>query len=176
MATVRTSKGNELPLINLKGKEYLMVAYRLQWLSDDVPNYTIETQILDRTPDSATVKATVMIANEKNELLRRVSATKTETLSDFKDFLEKAETAAVGRALAMLGYGTQHALADLDEGDRLADSPLEAKPKAAYTNSATPTTKATKYTKPIADAKETPVTEGSPKPFKARFQRRNTEG
>jgi len=29
----------------------------------------------------------------------------------------------------MLGYGTQFAVADLDEGQRLADSPLEA-PKA----------------------------------------------
>lgn len=34
---------------------------------------------------------------------------------------------AVGRALAMLGYGTQFA-PELDEGDRIVDSPIPAKP------------------------------------------------
>ena len=39
---------------------------------------------------------------------------------------EKAETKAVGRALAMLGYGTQFA-PELDEGERIVDSPVERK-------------------------------------------------
>jgi hypothetical protein len=38
----------------------------------------------------------------------------------------KAETKAVGRALAMLGYGTQFA-PEMDEGERIVDSPV-AKP------------------------------------------------
>jgi hypothetical protein len=36
---------------------------------------------------------------------------------------EKDETGAVGRALAMCGYGTLQA-PEFDEGDRLADAPL----------------------------------------------------
>lgn len=42
----------------------------------------------------------------------------------FHDFVEKAETAAIGRALAVAGYGTEAAL-DLDEGpDNIADAPV----------------------------------------------------
>lgn len=40
--------------------------------------------------------------------------------------LEKAETAAVGRALAYVGFGTVNAGGDLDEADHLADAPLQA--------------------------------------------------
>lgn len=125
MSTLKTSKGTELPLINLKGKEYLMVAYRLQWLSEDIPNYSISTEIIKTDDNSSTVSATVNIfdPNTKN-LIRQARAHKSETKVDFKDHLEKAETAAVGRALAMLGFGTQHALADLDEGSRIVDTPL----------------------------------------------------
>ena len=47
----------------------------------------------------------------------------SESVKDFGDYLEKAETKAVGRALAMLGYGTQFA-PELDEGDRIVDSPV----------------------------------------------------
>ena len=37
------------------------------------------------------------------------TATKMETAKGFADYLEKAETGAIGRALALAGYGTQFA-------------------------------------------------------------------
>lgn len=126
MKTVKTEKGTELPLINLKGKSYLMVAYRLQWLTESVDRYTIQTDFLLVTDDQTIAKATVNIFNKEGVLVRQAQATKRETKKDFVDHTEKAETAAIGRALAMLGFGTQHALSDLDEGERLADSPLQA--------------------------------------------------
>jgi hypothetical protein len=49
----------------------------------------------------------------------------SETKTDFGDYVEKAETKAVGRALAFLGYGTAQAM-DLDEGGSVADSPVDA--------------------------------------------------
>ena len=61
MKTVKTKKGSELPLINLKGKDYLMVAYRLQWLTEDIENYTIDTSTTAKTEDYATVMAKVCI-------------------------------------------------------------------------------------------------------------------
>ena len=42
----------------------------------------------------------------------------------FPDYIEKAETGAIGRALAMCGYGTLQA-PEFDEQDRLADAPIE---------------------------------------------------
>lgn len=125
MSTVKTAKGTELPLLNLKGKEYLMVAYRLQWLSEDVPNYSVATDIVKTDEKSSTVSALVTLFDkESKQMIRQARAHKTETITDFKDHLEKAETAAIGRALAMLGFGTQHALSDLDEGQRIVDTPL----------------------------------------------------
>lgn len=125
MKTLTTSKGSKLPLMQIKGKDYLNVAYRIQWLSDDVPEYTIKTEFLKLDETIAVARATVTILGAESEVCRSSTATKSETPQGFADYIEKAETSAIGRALAMLGFGTQFALADLDEGERLADSPLQ---------------------------------------------------
>lgn len=52
------------------------------------------------------------------------TGTKMETRGDFGDFVEKAETGAIGRALAMCGYGTQFA-PELAEGARIVDAPVQ---------------------------------------------------
>jgi hypothetical protein len=52
------------------------------------------------------------------------TARKKETEIGFPDYIEKAETGAIGRALAMCGYGTLQA-PEFDEQERLADAPLE---------------------------------------------------
>ncbi len=132
--TIRTPKGSELPLLNLKGKDYLMVAYRLQWLTEQEPFYTINTEFLKVDDEQTVAKATITIFNDQGKVVRSATATKRETKKDFPDHTEKAETAACGRALSMLGFGTQHALSDLDEGARIVDSPLQdvkAKPTPA---------------------------------------------
>ena len=51
------------------------------------------------------------------------TGTKSETAASFPDYIEKAETGAIGRALAGLGYGTQFA-PELDEENRIVDSPV----------------------------------------------------
>jgi len=122
--TFKTPKGSELPLMNLKGKDYLMVAYRLIWFTEENPSYDIVTNYLNLTDDQTVAHITVRIFNPEGKLVKSASGTKRETKKDFPDHTEKAETGALGRALAMLGYGTQFAIQDLDEGQRLADSPL----------------------------------------------------
>ena len=124
MQTVKTPKGTELPLINLKGKSYMLVAHRLQWLNEAEKNFTIRTEVLRFEKDESVVRAEVSILNDKGEVVKSATCTKREDSKGFADHLEKAETGAVGRALALLGYGTQFALSDLDEGDRLADAPV----------------------------------------------------
>lgn len=126
---VVTEKGTVLPLLTLKNKKYLMVAYRLQWLSEKYEHYTIDSEFLLLTDEQAVVRSTVTLFDKEGKVIRKAMATKRETKKDFPDFLEKAETSSCGRALSMLGLGTQHALSDLDEGMRLADSPLEDVPK-----------------------------------------------
>lgn len=51
----------------------------------------------------------------------------SETPRDFSDYIEKAETKAIGRALAALGYGTQFVESELEgkQGPRPVDSPAQ---------------------------------------------------
>ena len=75
----------------------------------------------------AAKKAVVMKAVIKDATGRVIAtAHKKETEAGFPDYIEKAETGAIGRALAMCGYGTLQA-PEFDESERLADAPLERK-------------------------------------------------
>ncbi|NWJ94545.1 MAG: hypothetical protein HXX20_02085 [Chloroflexi bacterium] len=52
----------------------------------------------------------------------------SETGDDFKDFIEKAETKAIGRACAALGFGTQHCQDfdyDSQSQGRVVDAPVK---------------------------------------------------
>ncbi len=124
MKTFKTPKGTELPLLNLKGKSYLTVPYRVLWMREEHPEWSIETEFLRLDDKMAIAKAT--IRDGLGKLLAQ--GTKSETPQGFPDYIEKAESSAIGRALAFCGYGTQFA-EELEEGDRLADAPLNpAKP------------------------------------------------
>lgn len=115
----KTKAGTELKILNLKGKEYLQVAERVLWFNEEHPEWSIETEFPMETNQMAKAKATVR--DEKGRI--RATSHKIETASGFPDFHEKAETGAIGRALALLGYGTQFTAGDLDEGERVVDSP-----------------------------------------------------
>lgn len=110
-------------LMDLKGKEYLQVMWRLVWFRDEKPNWCIDTQLEQLTDNHAVFSAKIY---DENGALKSAGYG-SEGIKDFKDFIEKAETKAVGRALAMLGYGTQFA-PELDEENRIVDSPVEPKP------------------------------------------------
>jgi hypothetical protein len=115
----KTSKGTELPLLNLRGKEYLEVKYRLVWFREDHPDWSIETELVSVTDVSAYAKAT--IRDDKGRII--ATSHKFESIQGFPDFIEKAETGAIGRALALIGYGTQFCADELDEGKRIVDAP-----------------------------------------------------
>lgn len=126
-----TKKGTELPLMNLKGKPYMQVAQRLVWFTEEAESYSIETSFPLLTSEETVAHVVVKVFDKSNALVKSASATKREDKKSFADHTEKAETGAIGRALAMLGFGTQFAIADLEEGDRLADSPIAVVTKAA---------------------------------------------
>ncbi len=122
-----TPKGTELPLLSLKGREYLQVAHRLVWFRQDHPTGVIRTMLKaqggEGKAEYAVFQAEIHIMTDKGPMLV-ATAHKKETAGGFPDFLEKAETGSIGRALALLGYGTQFTADELDEGNRLADSPM----------------------------------------------------
>lgn len=112
-------------LIQLKGKDYLQVQWRLVWFREDHPDWCIDTTMIayDAEAKHAIFKAMIYDGNGGH----KASATGSESAKDFGDFIEKAETKAIGRALAILGYGTQFVGDELDEGQRIVDAPVERK-------------------------------------------------
>jgi len=120
MRSFKTTKGTELPLLNLRGREYLEVKYRLVWFREDHPDWSIETELISVTDVSAYARAT--IRDDKGRII--ATSHKFESIQGFPDFIEKAETGAIGRALALIGYGTQFCADELDEGSRIVDAPV----------------------------------------------------
>lgn len=121
----KTKNGTELPILNLKGKPYLQVAHRIQWFREEHPEGRIETNFLiPLTETSMIAVCKAKIYDGEQKLL--AEATKREDMKHFQDFIEKCETGAIGRALALCGYGTQFAEPDFDEvsSGRLVDSPI----------------------------------------------------
>ena len=110
-------------MIKMKGKDYLQVMWRLVWFREDHPDWGINAECIEQDQGHAIFKAVITDENG----IQKSSGHGSETKNDFGDFLEKAETKAVGRALAMLGYGTQFAADEFDEGERIVDSPVSRK-------------------------------------------------
>lgn len=108
-------------LSQIKGKDYLEVKWRLVWFRIDHPDWGIETEIIASAPGAAQVRAT--IRNIEGRIIAQ--SHKMETKQGFPDYLEKAETGAIGRALAACGYGTQFS-PEIEEGARIVDAPFEA--------------------------------------------------
>ncbi len=125
--TWKTPKGTELYILNLRGKDYLEVKYRLVWFREEHPDWSIETELVSTDDSSTLAKAT--IKNAEGRIL--ATGHKYEDKQGFADHKEKAETGAIGRTLALLGYGTQFTGDELDEGARIVDAPAEPARRAS---------------------------------------------
>lgn len=123
----RTLKGTILPLLLLRGKEYLEVKYRIVWFREEHPDWRILTELIEHGVDTTTAKASIVDANG----VVMATSHKTEDKKGFPDHMEKAETGAIGRALALCGFGTSFTGDELSEGERIVDSPNEPKASAS---------------------------------------------
>lgn len=126
-------------LLNLKGKDYLQVMWRLVWFREERPLWNINTSHVE-IDDVHAIFVTKIYDEAGNQ---KASGYGSETIKDFHDYIEKAETKSIGRALAMLGYGTQFS-PELDEGERIVDSPVSRKVGQAERADTADTAKATK--------------------------------
>lgn len=109
-------------ITKVNGGDYLEVKWRLVWFRNEHPDGEIETQLASHEDDVAVFRAKVAIPGGGS-----ATGWGSEAASDFRDYLEKAETKALGRALAALGYGTQFC-PDFEFGaavSRIVDSPID---------------------------------------------------
>jgi hypothetical protein len=103
------------------GQEYLDVKWRLLWLRKEHPDAQIVTEHVRIDDGIAIFKATVTLPSGG-----KATGYGSETAGDFGDFIEKAETKAIGRALNALGYGAQ--FSERGEEDATASGPPPAPP------------------------------------------------
>ena len=108
-------------MTDLRGQQYLEVKYRVLWFRTDHPAGSIETEVVSMDP--LLVRAIVTDADGKRLATGHggADAGGRKVVWSGREF-EKAETAAIGRALAHAGFGTQ--FTGEVEGDHLADSPV----------------------------------------------------
>lgn len=130
-------------LMNLKGRDYLNVQSRLLWFIRDQraliaaglarEPYVVRTELIELDRDAGwahfkTVARDVL----GNESVMYGS----EAAKDFTDYIEKASTKSLGRALLGLGYGTAFA-PEMDEGERVVDAPVDRRASSQRRASAT---------------------------------------
>lgn len=112
--------------INLQGKDYLQVAYRVKLMRLEHPEWSILTSFENlKFGEEVVLVARCCILGDRSHTL--ATAHKTVVRGGRgpagKFPLEMAETGAIGRALAACGFGTLSG--DLDEGEQLADAPTK---------------------------------------------------
>ena len=125
-------------LMQLKGRQYLNVQNRLLWFIRDQraliagglsrTPYIVQSDLveLDREQGWAHFKTFV-----RDVLGNEATMFGSESARDFPDYVEKASTKSLGRALLALGYGTAFA-PEIDEGDRVVDSPVDTSQRQVH--------------------------------------------
>src|SRR5260370_4198186 len=124
--------------------EYLPVQWRIVWFRYECAEGSIETEPVQIDLDRETEEEGFAWNEEKRrseKVIKRANGfamfravvkngkggigtgTKSEKAASLHDYIEKAETGAIGRALAALGYGTQFA-PELNEEHRIVDAPV----------------------------------------------------
>ena len=104
-----------LPVIQIKGKDYVMVKDRILFFNETYPKGRILTEIVKNDDISVVCKARVYpdVSDLDRAFTGHSEAYRTGQMGQVP--VEVAETSAVGRALAMMGIGIVDSIASADE-------------------------------------------------------------
>src|SRR5689334_18847485 len=118
-------------LMQLKGRDYLNVQSRLLWFIRDqralivaglaTMPYIVRSELVEQDREAGWAHFKTYV---RDVLGNETTMYGSESAKDFGDYAEKASTKSLGRALLALGYGTAFA-PEMDEGDRVVDSPVD---------------------------------------------------
>ncbi len=109
--------------INIKGKQYVLVADRVNYFNEAYPKGSITTTY-ELVNDTYHFMATII--PDCDNPIRRFTGHSQATIGDGMvnktAAMENAETSAVGRALAMMGIGVIESIASVDEINKATSS------------------------------------------------------
>ena len=100
--------------VNIKGKEYIMVQERINFLYQTHPEWSIHTDLIHSTSESCCFKALIL---DENQIVRSTGYAEEDMVGPInaKCGLENCETSAIGRALANLGLSGSDNRASAEE-------------------------------------------------------------
>lgn len=133
------------------GADYLDVKWRIAWLRSEHPDAQIETELLAVDEERALCKATVRLPSGG-----AATAHATASRVGGAGQVELAETRALGRALAALGFGAEYAEEDIVPA-RPAERPVSLVPPTPV--------------RPLRDVEPPPEPEPEPSPRTERPER-----
>lgn len=92
-------------IVNIRGKEYMTVALRVQQFREAHPDWSIITQVVHRDADEVVMVCSIL--NEQGRVIATGHAEEKRKASQINSTsaLENCETSAIGRALAGAGFG-----------------------------------------------------------------------
>ena len=119
-----------MPKIPVKGKNYAMVPARVQAFRMMCPDGYIGTEIVDMHDGVVTMQATVKDENGKVLATGYAQEKETSSYINKTSYIENCETSAVGRALGMLGLGSDEQMASAEELCNAITQQTDQKPKS----------------------------------------------
>jgi len=115
----------EIKTIPVKGKEYAEVSQRIKAFRMLFPDGCIHTDIVSIDGGVCVIRATVSDENGRELATGTAYEKEGSTTVNRTSYIENCETSAVGRALGMLGIGSDVAIASYEE----ASNAIEAQNK-----------------------------------------------
>ena len=105
----------KLKSIKIKGKEYVEVNERLKFFRATYPNYSLVSEVIDKTESSILIMASVIDENDNVLATGLAEEEKGSTFINKTSYVENCETSAWGRALANFVIGLDTAVASAEE-------------------------------------------------------------
>ncbi len=123
----------EIRKTDIKGKQYAEVSERILAFRKLNPNGRIITEIIDKTDNDVTMKATIYDETEK-ELATGYASEVKKGLVNSISMLENCETSAIGRALGFCGFGIDNGIASEQDIQKVEQYKQANKKEEIYEN------------------------------------------
>lgn len=123
----------EIKKTDIKGKKYAEVSERILAFRKLNPNGRIRTEIIDKTDNDVTIKATIIDEN-MNELATGYASEVKKGLVNSISMLENCETSAIGRALGFCGFGIDSGIASGQDMQKVEQYKQDNKKEEIYNN------------------------------------------
>jgi hypothetical protein len=147
------------------GREYLDLKWRLVWLRNQEPDASVESQMVATSEDDVVCRATISLQSGGS-----ATAHGSARRSESERAVEEAESRALGRALAALGFGAEYSDDDVIEFQPTPEPPfnlmtartLLERPKADFDVEERPEQQPPRATPPTPAPAPAPAAPSSP--------------